>query len=87
MGRGSRFDKYALSRRGSGSALTAADRGRQPIHGLRLDDVAGSADRFGSTIYEAVDPELAQRRGLPLATLDVELRKAARALGTPLLGV
>lgn len=45
------------------------------------------ADRFGLTIYDACYLELAQRRGLPLATLDKELRAAAPALMIPLLGL
>jgi predicted nucleic acid-binding protein len=43
------------------------------------------ADRFGLTSYDASYLELAQRRALPLATLDRELRAAARKLGVPLL--
>src|SRR3954454_14583194 len=45
------------------------------------------ADRFNLTVYDACYLELAQRRSLPLATLDKDLRKAARALGIPLLGM
>jgi predicted nucleic acid-binding protein len=45
------------------------------------------SDRFGLTIYDATYLELAQRRSLPLATLDKEIRKAARALDVPLLGL
>jgi predicted nucleic acid-binding protein len=45
------------------------------------------ADRFQLTIYDAVYLELAQRRVLPLATLDSALRTAAEALGVPVLGV
>lgn len=45
------------------------------------------ADRFGLTLYDACYLELAQRRNLPLATLDKDLRKAAKALDIPLLGV
>jgi predicted nucleic acid-binding protein len=45
------------------------------------------ADRFGLTLYDAAYLELAQRRSLPLASLDVELRGAAQALGLPVLGV
>jgi predicted nucleic acid-binding protein len=37
------------------------------------------------TIYDAAYLELAQRTGLPLATLDGDLLKAARAKGAPLL--
>lgn len=43
-------------------------------------------DRFRLTTYDACYLELAQRRGLPLATLDKDLRKAARVLDIPLLG-
>ena len=38
------------------------------------------------TVYDAAYLELAQRRSLPLATLDVPLRVAAGALGLSLLG-
>lgn len=44
------------------------------------------ADRFHLTIYDAAYLELAMRRGLPLATLDAELRGAAAPLGVHLLG-
>lgn len=44
------------------------------------------AERFALTVYDAAYLELAQRRCLPLATLDQPLRTAARALGVPLLG-
>jgi predicted nucleic acid-binding protein len=43
-------------------------------------------DRFRLTAYDAVYLELAQRRELPLATLDQELRAAGAVLGVPLLG-
>jgi len=44
------------------------------------------AERFGLSIYDSAYLELAQRRSLPLATLDVELRQAAMALGITVLG-
>jgi len=44
------------------------------------------ADHFGLTPYDAAYLELAQRRTLPLATLDEPLRTAAPALGVALLG-
>src|ERR1700730_3058839 len=44
------------------------------------------ADRFRLTLYDAVYLELAQRLALPLASLDRQLRKAARGLGLTLLG-
>ena len=45
------------------------------------------AERFALTLYDAAYLELAQRRSLPLATLDRDLRTAGSALGMPLLGV
>lgn len=45
------------------------------------------SDRFGLTIYDATYLELANRRGVPLATLDRALRAAAGALEVPLLGL
>jgi predicted nucleic acid-binding protein len=44
------------------------------------------SDRYGLTIYDACYLELAQRRNLPLATLDQDLRAAGHALGLALLG-
>ena len=44
------------------------------------------ADRCGLTLYDAAYLELAQRRHLPLATLDQPLRAAATTVGVPLLG-
>lgn len=43
--------------------------------------------RFTLTVYDAAYLELAMRRGLPLATLDRDLRAAAGAAGVPLLGL
>ena len=44
------------------------------------------AERHKLTVYDAAYLELAQRRGLPLATLDSELRRAATAESVSLLG-
>jgi predicted nucleic acid-binding protein len=44
------------------------------------------ANQFRLTLYDAAYLELAQRRTVPLATLDSDLRSAARALGVSLLG-
>ena len=43
------------------------------------------ADRFKLTLYDAAYLELATRRGLPLATLDGDLRAAAGTLGVRFL--
>ena len=43
------------------------------------------AERFALTIYDSSYLELAQRRNLPLAALDTELREAASAVGITLL--
>jgi predicted nucleic acid-binding protein len=45
------------------------------------------ADLFRLTVYDAAYLELAQRRNLPLATLDGELRAAAKSLGLGLMGM
>ncbi len=45
-----------------------------------------AAHRFGLTVYDAAYLELAQRLDVPLATLDKELRKAAKKSGVQLLG-
>ena len=44
------------------------------------------ADRFRLTLYDAAYLELAQRLGLPLATLDQALRVAAAGVDVALLG-
>ncbi len=44
------------------------------------------SDRFRLIAYDAAYPELAQRRKLPLASLDRNLRRAGAALGVALLG-
>jgi len=45
------------------------------------------SERFALTLYDAAYLELAQRRGLPLATLDGELRAAAHSIGLQVLGM
>jgi predicted nucleic acid-binding protein len=45
------------------------------------------ASRHGLTLYDAAYLELAQRRRLPLATLDSDLRIAGEREGVPLLGL
>lgn len=44
------------------------------------------AEQHRLTLYDAAYLELAERLALPLATLDQELRAAARTLGVSLLG-
>jgi len=48
-----------------------------------LEQTLHLARRHGLSTYDAAYLELAQRRGLPLATLDAALRKAADSSGTP----
>ena len=50
-----------------------------------FDQVFELAEKFHLTIYDAAYLGLAIRKGLPLATLDQDLRKAARASGVSLL--
>ena len=42
------------------------------------------ADQYRLTVYDAAYLDLARRHSLPLATLDTELRDAARAIGVAL---
>ena len=49
-------------------------------------DTLNLADQLHLTVYDAAYLELAQRRILPLATLDGELRTAATAIGVTVLG-
>ena len=49
-------------------------------------DTLDLSDRFRLTLYDACYLELAQRRNLPLATLDGDLRAAGEALGIEILG-
>jgi predicted nucleic acid-binding protein len=44
------------------------------------------AELYGLTVYDASYLELAQRRRLPLATLDAALQRAAEAAGVEVLG-
>ena len=50
------------------------------------EDTTRIAEQFRLTVYDAAYLELAQRRRLPLASLDKELRKAAAAAGVEVLG-
>jgi predicted nucleic acid-binding protein len=43
------------------------------------------AERYALTLYDATYLELSLRRGLPLATFDAALRRAAAAAGATLL--
>lgn len=50
------------------------------------NDTLALADRYRLTVYDATYLELALRFSLPLATLDADLRKAARSARVTLLG-
>ena len=50
-------------------------------------DTLHLAEQHGLTLYDATYLELSCRLSLPLATLDQDLRKAARKMGVSLLGV
>ena len=50
-----------------------------------LVETLGLADRYDLSTYDAAYLELAQRRGLPLATLDKRLREACAAAGIGVL--
>ena len=55
-------------------------------HSHAWSETTALADRFRLTLYDACYLELALRQRLPLASLDGDLRAAARALDIPLLG-
>jgi predicted nucleic acid-binding protein len=48
-------------------------------------EIIGTARADGLTVYDAAYLELAVRRGVPLATKDVELARAARRAGVTVL--
>lgn len=56
-----------------------------PLAPLSWNDVIRMALKHNLTAYDAAYLELARRAGLSLATLDSDLRRAARAEGTALL--
>jgi predicted nucleic acid-binding protein len=56
-------------------------------HAQAWSATAQLAARHRLTLYDAAYLELALRRGVPLATLDGELRAAAKAEGVVLLGL
>jgi predicted nucleic acid-binding protein len=49
-------------------------------------DTIALADSYRLTVYDATYLELALRHSMPLATLDGDLRKAARSARVPVLG-
>ena len=51
-----------------------------------LSDTLHLARRYSLSAYDASYLELALREGLPLATLDVGLRKAAKKIGVKRFG-
>jgi len=52
-----------------------------------FEKVLSLAREQGLSTYDAAYLELAIREGLPLASLDTELKKAAKAVGVRLAGV
>lgn len=53
--------------------------------GESLDGIMALARKLGLTTYDAAYVELAQRRRLPLATLDARLAEGARKIGVEVL--
>lgn len=58
---------------------------RMPLAGIQ-PRIADLAREEKLTVYDATYLELALREGLPLATLDADLRKAAKRVGVELAG-
>ena len=87
--------QMAVRRKRIDSAYRDASLGELALMPITVDDETNSyawtttlrlAERFSLTLYDAAYLELAQRRSLPLATLDRDLRAAAPALNIQLLG-
>lgn len=57
-----------------------------PLSPLQAKAVLALCAQYGLTVYDAAYLELAKRKGLPLATLDTELMRAASHEGVPLIG-
>jgi predicted nucleic acid-binding protein len=53
--------------------------------GIDMTSVLAAGRRHQLTAYEATYLVLAQREGVPLATLDARMQQAARAAGVPLM--
>ena len=66
------------------TSTLSSTRKRIPAPGTRRSN---SRDRFLLTVYDAAYVELAQRRALPLATLDRDMQRAGAQLGLKVLGV
>jgi predicted nucleic acid-binding protein len=56
-----------------------------PLSAVQAKTVLALCEKHGLTVYDATYLELAQRRQLPLGTLDADLRKAAQAEGVVVL--
>jgi predicted nucleic acid-binding protein len=67
------------------SDLTALAIRVQPTELAAWSEIHRLAEQYRLTAYDAAYLELAQRIGLPLATLDGDLRKAAAAAGAALV--
>lgn len=52
-----------------------------------FSDITNLSRAHNLTAYDAAYLELAMRRGLPLASLDDQLKTAAKAVGVPLYGM
>jgi predicted nucleic acid-binding protein len=52
---------------------------------MQAKTVLTLSEKHGLTVYDAAYLELAQRRQLPLGSLDADLRKAAQIEGVALL--
>jgi len=52
-----------------------------------MNSVLAAGRRHQLTVYDATYLVLAQREGVPLATLDTKMRATARAAGVPLVAV
>ena len=83
-----RSDHPTANRDAALSALASMPVAIDPETGIHAwSTTLDLSTRFSLTVYDAAYLELAMRRGLPLATLDRDLRAAASAAGITLLGL
>ncbi len=63
--------------------LTLFEKGK--FRPIQAQSILSLSEKHSLTVYDAIYLELAMKRGLPLATLDADLRKAASAENVRLL--
>ncbi|WP_428531379.1 hypothetical protein [Rhodopila sp.] len=84
-----RGEEVMITRRGKQVVPIVPDEQRTNQEAARaaIAGIRERAEAYRLTVHDAAYLNLAQRRGLPLATLDGNLVRAARACGTKTVGL